>query len=48
MAFSVVSARSLHRDESVNALYGDGSVRLIAKDVDLTVWRSQSTIADDD
>jgi prepilin-type processing-associated H-X9-DG protein len=36
---SIASARSLHGD-TVNALFGDGAVRGIARDIDANVWRA--------
>jgi prepilin-type processing-associated H-X9-DG protein len=45
---TVVTARSLHRDGSVNVLYADGSVRPVGKEIDVAVWRSLSTISDGD
>ncbi len=46
--FAVVSARSLHRDSSVNTLNADGSVRAVSQNIDLTMWRSMSTMSDRD
>ncbi|WP_168205183.1 DUF1559 family PulG-like putative transporter [Bythopirellula goksoeyrii] len=39
---AIIAARSLHRD-SVNVAFGDGSVKAIKDDVDLTLWRAIGT-----
>ncbi len=41
---SAVSARSQHRG-TVNAAFGDGSVRTISENIDLDVWHAQATRA---
>jgi prepilin-type processing-associated H-X9-DG protein len=43
----ILGARSFHSG-GVNASKCDGSAELVSDDVDLTVWRSQSTIAGED
>jgi prepilin-type N-terminal cleavage/methylation domain-containing protein/prepilin-type processing-associated H-X9-DG protein len=43
----ILGARSFHSG-GVNASKCDGSAELVSDDVDLNVWRSQSTIAGDD
>ncbi len=39
---AIIAARSLHRD-SVNVAFGDGRVKTINDDTDLTVWRAIGT-----